>query len=91
MDAFDSQNKEKRFAVNTLNDIYMLYEGYYVLKASNDKAMALYDFHTDRLLTKNLLNSETERAERMYNKLKAFRQQYNDRMIDDNMIYKSEN
>jgi hypothetical protein len=58
-----------------------------VLKASDDKAIALYNFHSDRLLTKNLLNVEPERAERMYNKLKAFRQQYNDRMIDDDMVY----
>jgi len=87
MDAFDSINKEKRFAVNTLSDIYMLYEGYYVLKASDEKVISLHDFHSDRLLTKNLLNTEPERAERMYNKLKAFRQQYNERMIDDKMIY----
>jgi len=86
MDAFAPQNTDKRFAINTLNDFYMLYEGYYVLKATDDKAVALYDFHSDRLLTKNLLNSEPERAERMYNKLKSFRQQYNDRMIDDDMI-----
>ncbi|MCL2041574.1 MAG: sulfatase-like hydrolase/transferase [Bacteroidales bacterium] len=85
MDAFDTQNAEKRFAINTLNDFYMLYEGYYVLKASDDKATALYNFHSDRLLTENLLNSEPERAERMYNKLKSFRQQYNDRMIDDDL------
>ena len=90
MDAFDPQNREKGFAVNTLNDIYMLYEGYYVLKASDEKAMALYDFHSDPMLTKNLLDDESERAERMFNKLKAFRQQYNDRMIDDNMMYKPE-
>jgi phosphoglycerol transferase MdoB-like AlkP superfamily enzyme len=90
MDAFDPQNPEKGFAINTLNDIYMLYEGYYVLKASDEKAMALYDFHTDPMLTKNLLTAEPERTERMYNKLKSFRQQYNDRMIDDDMIYKTE-
>jgi len=89
MDAFDPQNPEKGFAVNTLNDIYMLYEGYYVLKASDEKAMALYDFHTDPMLTKNLLTAEPEHTERMYNKLKSFRQQYNDRMIDDEMIYKT--
>jgi arylsulfatase A-like enzyme len=88
MDAFDPQTEEKRFAINTLNDIYMVYENHYVLKASDDKATALYNFHSDPMLTKNLLNSDTERAERMYNKLKAFRQQYNDRMIDDEMVYR---
>jgi phosphoglycerol transferase MdoB-like AlkP superfamily enzyme len=91
LNAFDPQNKEKGFAVNTLNDIYMVYENNYVLKASDDKAMALYDFVSDPMLTKNLLNSDSERTERMYNKLKSFRQQYNDRMIDDNMIYKNNN
>jgi phosphoglycerol transferase MdoB-like AlkP superfamily enzyme len=90
MDAFDLQNKDNGFAINTLNDFYMLYEGYYVLKASDEKVDGLYNFHSDPMLTNNLLHVETERAERMYNKLKAFRQQYNDRMIDDDMVYKTE-
>jgi len=64
----------------------------HILEMVDNKSVGLYNFKTDRFLEKNLLDSETELAVQMEEKLKAIIQTYNSRLIDNNMIVrKSDN
>ena len=58
----------------------------YLLNFNGEKTVGLYNFKTDKLLTNDLKNSETEIVGQMENKMKAIIQQYNNRMIDNKLI-----
>ncbi|HQG63656.1 MAG TPA: sulfatase-like hydrolase/transferase [Bacteroidales bacterium] len=80
------------FAFNTNGSNYHLYMKDHILEMVDNKSVGLYNFKTDRFLEKNLLDSETELAVQMEEKLKAIIQTYNSRLIDNNMIVrKSDN
>lgn len=73
------------FAFNYLDNTYQAFMGDYLLQFDGNKAVALYNFKTDKLLKQSLLAQMPEVAARMEIKLKAFIQQYNNRMVDDNL------
>lgn len=73
------------FAFNYADNVYQAFIGDYLLQFDGKKSVALYDFKNDKRLKSNLLNEKPEVVERMEHKLKAFIQQYNNRMVDDNL------
>lgn len=76
---------EVPFAFTYLNNQYQFFEGNYLLQFDGSKSTALYDFKSDLFLKKNLLAALPDTVSNMETKLKAFIQQYNNRMVDDNL------
>jgi len=50
-----------------------------------NKSTALYAFKTDLRLQNNLISSQSQRAAQIETRLKAMIQQYNNRMVDDDL------
>ncbi|MFZ1808409.1 MAG: sulfatase-like hydrolase/transferase [Cyclobacteriaceae bacterium] len=73
------------FAFNYADNVYQAFIGNYLLQYDGKKSVALYDFKNDKGLKSNLVNDELEIVKKMEIKLKAFIQQYNNRMVDDNL------
>jgi phosphoglycerol transferase MdoB-like AlkP superfamily enzyme len=76
---------EVPFAFTYLNNQYQLFQGNYLLQFDGSKSTALYDFKRDEFLKTNLLPTLPDTVSTMETKLKAFIQQYNNRMVDDNL------
>ena len=76
---------EKGFAVNYLNNLYQFIENDYLLQFNGEKSLTLYHTHSDPLLKNNLLLTEVNRTQTMENKLKALIQDYNYRMINNQL------
>lgn len=82
---FDALNtQDEHFAVNNNEGSYRLYWKEYLLIHDGTKTTAIYAFKTDRLLKQNLVGKLAEQY-LMENKLKAFIQQYNNRMITNKL------
>ena len=73
------------FAFNYSDNVYQAFIGDYLLQYDGEKSVALYDFRNDKRLKSNLVNEKPEVVLTMEKKLKAFIQQYNNRMVDDNL------
>jgi len=76
------------FAINYLDNNFQFFEGDYLLLFNNDSAFAMYNFKEDIFLKKNLLGTLPEMETKMEKRLKAFIQQYNNRLIDNKMTSK---
>ncbi len=76
------------FAFNYLDNTYQAFRGNYILEFDGTKSLGLYDFRNDRLLQTNLIPQLPDTARAMEEHLKAFIQQYNNRMVDDNLTLK---
>jgi phosphoglycerol transferase MdoB-like AlkP superfamily enzyme len=76
---------KKPFAFNCLNNMYNFFEGDFLLVFDGINSVALHQFKTDLMLTRNLINEKKDIVMRMENKLKAYIQQYNNRMVDNNL------
>ncbi len=63
--------------------LYQVIEDNYVLQFDGNKTINLYDFKNDSLLTNNLAAKETEKQQQLENRLKAFIQDYNHRLINN--------
>ncbi|MDD2632198.1 MAG: LTA synthase family protein [Bacteroidales bacterium] len=75
-------------AVNYLNGVYQLITDSLVLEFDSSKSRSLYNYQRDRLLQQNLLSTNLREAHRMEQTLKAVVQQYNNRMIDNQLTIK---
>jgi hypothetical protein len=75
---------DERFEVNNNEGSYSLFWKNYVLMNDGTKTTAIYAYKTDRLLKQNLVGKLAEQPI-MENKLKAFIQQYNNRMIHNQL------
>jgi len=84
-DAFSTQ--QNNFVVNNNDGTYSLYNGNYLLLNDGKRNTALYCLSADRLTKHNLVKQETNTAIKLENLLKAFIQQYNNRMINDQLVY----
>jgi phosphoglycerol transferase MdoB-like AlkP superfamily enzyme len=73
------------FAFNYIDNNYQAFMGTYLLIFDGKKSTALYDFRTDLGLQTNLLSRLPEQALKIETKLKALIQQYNNRMVDDDL------
>jgi phosphoglycerol transferase MdoB-like AlkP superfamily enzyme len=75
----------KPFAFNYLNNAYQIFQGDYLLQFDGKNATSLYQFKQDKLLKDNLMNQFPDTVQTMSRTLKAFIQQYNNRMVDNNL------
>lgn len=85
-DAF-AKNKDN-FAVNNNDGNFNFYQGDYLLVNDGKLNIALYNLKADRLNRNNILEKEPFVAVKMEKYLKAFVQQYNNRMIENNLTAK---
>ncbi len=84
----DVSQKEKYLIGFTRNTFYYL-ENNYLLLFDGEKSIAFYYYTEDKLLLNNLLNSKMHLKVQMQfeTKLKAIMQQYNNRLIDNNLSF----
>lgn len=78
-------NPLKSWAVNYYGG-FQLFEDDYLIQLNNAKAVALYNFRKDPLLRKNLVLNEPARVNRMEQFLKAYIQQYHNRLIQNRLL-----
>lgn len=82
---------ENVFSKNRLNFAFDYSGGYrwfqdnYLLLFDGKKANGLFDYTKDRMQMNNLLSSKQEIAQKMERDLKAFIQQYNNRLIENRL------
>jgi phosphoglycerol transferase MdoB-like AlkP superfamily enzyme len=76
---------EKPFAFNYFNNVYQLFQGSYLLQFDGKVSTGLYDFKTDTFLNTNLIKSLPDTLQGMELRLKAIIQQYNNRMVDNDL------
>lgn len=81
----DINQQEKPFAFNYLDNTYQSFEDDYLLLFDGKKSIGLYDFKKDLLMKNNLLDQLPDTVSKMEIRLKAFIQQYNNRMVEDNL------
>jgi arylsulfatase A-like enzyme len=81
--AFDKTTEP--YAFNFKDDTYQLFQGDYLLVFDGEKSVGLYDFKKDRMIEHNLIGEKTEVKEKMEKKIKAIIQQYNNRMIENDL------
>lgn len=86
--AFGSDQLTKQdpqhFGVN-YNSMIQLYQDKYVLQYDIKGPVALYDYQKDPLLRRNLISERKDLREKMNNLVRAFSQQYNNRMVDNRL------
>lgn len=82
-DAFDKRTDN--FVVNNNDGNFSFYQGDYLLVNDGKINLSLYNLKTDRLTKDNILGKEPLVAEKMEKYLKAFIQQYNNRMIENKL------
>ena len=85
-DAFDDEFDKNRFAINYNNGIYQLYRNHYVFQTQMDNPIALYNYDADPLLSNNIIAERPEIVKEFTQLFRAFMQQYNNRMIDNQLI-----
>jgi phosphoglycerol transferase MdoB-like AlkP superfamily enzyme len=73
------------YAVNYLNNTYNFFWNDYLLQYVNGKPISLYNYRQDFIQQHNLLNKLPDTAKLLTNNLKAFIQQYNNRIVDNNL------
>lgn len=73
------------FAFNYLDNMYQAFVGSYLLQFDGTKSVGLYNFKEDKFLKDNLLEKLPDTVRSIEPRLKAFVQQYNNRMVDDNL------
>ena len=83
---FDAFSPRKdNFVVNNNDGNFSFYQGDYMLVNDGKLNIALYNLKTDRLTKNNILEKEPLIAAGMEKYLKAFIQQYNNRMIENKL------
>jgi phosphoglycerol transferase MdoB-like AlkP superfamily enzyme len=74
----------KNIAVNYHNG-FQLFHDQYLLQINNKEATSMYDYINDPLLKINILEKRKPQKDSMQNTIKAFIQQYHNRLIDNKM------
>jgi phosphoglycerol transferase MdoB-like AlkP superfamily enzyme len=77
--------KAEPFAFNYIDNLYQLFRGNYLLRFDGERSVELYDFRNDIYLSKNVVTQLPDTVQSMERVLKAYIQQYNNRMVDDNL------
>ena len=78
-------NDSSHFAVNYHNG-FQLFQNHYMLQMNGNNPSALYDYIGDPLLKTNLIHKMPVLEDSMNKKVKAFIQQYHNRLIDNNLV-----
>jgi len=85
---FDALNPTKEnFVVNNNSGIFNFYYKDYLLINDGIKNISLHNLKEDRLMKHDLLKQPPLVLDTMETKFKAFEQQYNNRMIENKLIY----
>lgn len=79
------KKNEESFSISYLNGEYQLIADNYMLKFNGKNSISLFNLKNDSLLKKNLIYSELYKKNEMETFIKAFIQQYNNRMINNKM------
>ena len=79
-------SNDEKFMVNYLNGTYWMVSKDRLLQFDGEKSVGYYNFKTDPMLEINLKGKERKQEEEMTNFLKAYLQQYNERLIKNNTI-----
>jgi hypothetical protein len=74
----------KNIAINYHNG-FQLFHDHYLLQINNKEATSMYDYVNDPLLKNNILEKRKHQKDSMQNTIKAFIQQYHNRLIDNKM------
>ena len=82
-DMFDSS--KGHFAYNFYNGAHQLIEGEWMLQYMNDNTIALYNVVEDKLMKQNVVGKYPKVQEAMERRIKALIQQYNNRLIDNEL------
>jgi phosphoglycerol transferase MdoB-like AlkP superfamily enzyme len=77
---------EKKFMVNYLNGIYWMVIDDYLVQYDGEKTIGFYDYKKDPLLSDNLLEKEFKKSIEPTAILKAYLQQFNQRLLMNNTI-----
>ncbi len=86
---FDAlETKKDNFVINNNDGNFNLYRGDYLLVNDGVQSKALFNLKKDRLTNNNLVNKAPEVQVELEKYLKAFIQQYNNRMIKDQLTTK---
>jgi phosphoglycerol transferase MdoB-like AlkP superfamily enzyme len=74
-------------AWNYKDDVFQFYQGDYLLQFDGKRSVALYNFKTDLTLSNNLVKSKeaADKKVSMEQHIKAIIQQYNNRMVANNL------
>ena len=75
--------KGNNCVVNYINGTYQLFYGDHVMIADEKETKGIYNFKTDRLLKNNLEGKDGGIDDTLKLKMKAFIQQYNNRMLEN--------
>ncbi len=78
--------KAEKFAVNYNNSTYQFIQNEYVIHFRSDKVVGFYNYVKDPLLKNDLKDKQSDLRQNMTKKLKAFIQEYNNRMIHNKTI-----
>ncbi|GHT14533.1 sulfatase [Bacteroidia bacterium] len=79
---------QEHCAINYISGVYQAFCNNYVLLFDGAKATALYNLQADRLMQTNLVADLPEMVTKLELKVKAFIQQYNNRMIENKLTVK---
>lgn len=82
----DLLNDSAQHAVVNYNGFFQLFMGDHLLQFDGARSTALFDVKRDTMLRHDLLAQHPEVAERLELHLKAFIQQYNQRLMDNEMV-----
>lgn len=84
---FDALSSDRdNFLVNNISGTYCFFQDDYFMTHDGEKPLSLFNLKEDRLEQHDLLEASPEAVERLDRSLKAFIQQYNNRMIHNNLV-----
>ncbi len=78
------------FAVSFINNYYQYIDENYCLHYNGKTVTAIYDYHDDPLMRNNLKSMSNKDLDKSLEKLQAIIQQYNLRMIENELTYDGE-
>lgn len=85
---FDKENADKRFAINYHNEMYQIYMNDTIAYFDGKQIVGEFDMKADPSLEHNI--AEGTNSQVILDKVKAYVQQYNNRMINDNLTIKAQ-
>ena len=83
-DAFSP--RRDNFVVNNIGGVFNFFQGDYFMTHDGEKPISLYNLKEDRLEKHNLIGEKPAVMDSLIQHLNAFRQQYNNRMIHNDLV-----
>jgi len=83
-DRFNST--QKPFVINYFNGLYQFMEDGYLIQFDGERIVGVYHYSNDITLKNNLIGKNRPLEKALLKRLKAFIQQYNNRMVDNELM-----